>query len=225
MKILIVEDELQLALSIKEYLSDEDYSCEIAHTYTEAIDKIISFQYDCILIDIMLPDGSGMKLVQELNLMQREDGVLIISAKNSLNDKVMGLKLGADDYLAKPFHLSELAARVYSIIRRKKFDKSNSIIQNEIEINVLSKEVRVHNQPLALTKKEYDLLLYLVSNRNRIVSKTALIEHLSGEFAEGFVNLDIIYAHIKNLRKKLHEAGSADYINTIHGMGYKWQIG
>src|SRR5690606_25438001 len=120
MTILIVEDELQLELSINEYLSDEDYSCEIAHTYTDAIDKIISFQYDCILIDIMLPDGSGMKLVQELNLMQREDGVLIISAKNSLNDKVMGLKLGADDYLAKPFHLSELAARVYSIIRRKK---------------------------------------------------------------------------------------------------------
>lgn len=225
MKILIVEDEVQLANSIKDYLSDEDYSCEVAHTYADALDKIISFQYDCILIDIMLPGGSGMKLVQELNELQREDGILIISAKNSLDDKVKGLKMGADDYLAKPFHLSELAARVYSIIRRKKFDKSNFIIQNEIQINILSKEVRVHDRPLeGLTRKEYDLLLYLISNRNRIVSKTALIEHLSGEFAEYFSNLDIIYAHIKNLRKKLHEAGSQNYIQTVHGMGYKWQI-
>src|SRR5690606_11322189 len=122
------------------------------------------------------------------------------------------------------FHLSELAARVYSIIRRKKFHKSNNIVQNEIEIDILSKEVRVHNQLLPLTRKEYDLLLYFVSNRKRVVSKAAIIEHLSGECADCFVNLDIIYAHIKNLRRKLQEAGSADYIQTVHGMGYKWQV-
>ncbi len=223
MKILIIEDENELADSISEYLSEENYLCEFARTYNKALDKIESFHYDCILLDIMLPDGNGMNILEELKRQGKQDGVIIISAKNALEDKIKGLQIGADDYLTKPFHLSELAARIYSVIRRKKFGNANVVQQNELQIDLLGKTVKFKNHPIELTKKEFDLLLHFFGNKNRVISKSALAEHLSGDFADMLDNHDFVYAHIKNLKKKLNEAGCENYLKTVYGTGYKWE--
>lgn len=223
MKILIIEDEKELAKSIAEYLSDENYLCEYATTFQQALYKIETFDYDCILLDIMLPDGNGMKLLEKLKQMKKQDGVIIISAKNSLEDKIEGLQIGADDYLTKPFHLAELSARVFSIIRRKQFDNENIIQQNEIKIDLVSKTVFIHDVEIILTKREFDLLIYFIGNKNRVISKSTLAEHLSGDFADMMDNHDFVYTHIKNLKKKLAEANSESYLKTIYGTGYKWE--
>ncbi len=224
MKILIVEDEKELALDIVKYLSVQDYLCEVAENYNQADDKISIYQYDCILLDLMLPDGSGLALLEMLKRENKQDGVIIISAKNSIEDKVKGLEIGADDYLAKPFHLSELSARIHSIIRRKQFNSSNIIQQNEITIDLLGKTVKVNEIEISLTKKELDLLLFFIGNKNRVISKNALAEHLSGDIADMFDNHDFVYAHVKNLKRKLTEAGYDNYIKTIYGTGYKWEV-
>jgi len=224
MKILIIEDEADLAKSIGIYLSDENYLCEFASTFKEAIEKIDLYEYDCVLLDLMLPGGDGIKILEEIKAQKKLDGVIIISAKNSLEDKIKGLQMGADDYLAKPFHLSELAARIYSVIRRKQFGNSNMIEQNELKIDLPGKKVMVNDHDIMLTKKEFDLLIYFVSNKNKVISKTALAEHISGDIADMFDNYDFVYAHIKNLKKKLNEAGCAPYLKTLYGTGYKWQI-
>jgi DNA-binding response OmpR family regulator len=223
MKILIIEDEIELAKSIAEYLSGENYICEFAPNFYEAIEKIGTFQYDCILLDIMLPDGNGLAILEELKKQNKQDGVIIISAKNALDDKIKGLQLGADDYLTKPFHLSELMARIYSIIRRKQFNNSNIINQNELQIDLLAKAVTINNKTIILTKKEFDLLIYFVGNKNKVISKSTLAEHLSGDFADMLDNHDFVYAHIKNLKKKLYDAGCDHYLKTVYGTGYKWQ--
>lgn len=223
MKILIIEDEIELAKSISEYLSGENYICEFAPTFSEAMEKVETFQYDCILLDIMLPDGSGLAILEELRRQNKQDGVIIISAKNALDDKIKGLQLGADDYLTKPFHLSELMARIYSIIRRKQFNNSNVVKQNELEIDLLSKTVTINNQTIILTKKEFDLLIYFIGNKNKVISKSTLAEHLSGDFADMLDNHDFVYAHVKNLKKKLYEAGCDHYLKTVYGTGYKWE--
>ncbi len=223
MKILIIEDEKQLAESITGYLAKESYLCEWAASFPEAVEKVNAYEYDCILLDLMLPGGDGLKILEELKQMNKQDGVIIISAKGALDDKIKGLKLGADDYLAKPFHLSELGARLYSLLRRKKFGNTNTVVINELEIDLLAKSVAVSKAPLGLTKKEYDLLLFLVSNKNRIISKSALAEHLSGDMADMMDNHSFVYAHVKNLKRKLWDAGCQDYIKTVYGMGYKWE--
>lgn len=222
MKILIIEDELKLAESISEYLSEDNYLCEFASTFLEAMNKIETYDYDCVILDIMLPDGNGLQILQELKSQNKQDGVIIVSAKNAVEDKVNGLQLGADDYLTKPFHLSELMARVYSIIRRKQFDNSNVIQQNELEIDLLSKTVSISNNMITLTKKEFDLLIYFIGNKNRVISKSTLAEHLSGDFADMLDNHDFVYAHVKNLKKKLYDAGCNHYLKTVYGTGYKW---
>lgn len=224
MKILIIEDEADLAKDIAEYFAKEKYVCEIAGTCREALDKITSFTYDCVLLDLMLPGGDGLMILEELKSQGREDGVIIISAKNAIEDKVKGLEIGADDYLSKPFHLSELAARVYSIIRRKKFNSSNVLRANELKIDLLAKTVSVNETQVPLTKKETDLLLFFIGNKNRVISKSALAEHLSGDIADMLDNHDFVYAHIKNLKKKLQEAGCDAYLKTVYGMGYKWEM-
>lgn len=224
MKILIVEDEKELAQDIVKYLSGQNYVCEVAETYNQATDKIAVYQYDCILLDLMLPDGSGLALLEMLKRENKQDGVIIISAKNSIEDKVKGLEIGADDYLAKPFHHSELSARIHSVIRRKQFNSSNIIQQNEITIDLLGKTVKVNDLEISLTKKELDLLLFFIGNKNRVISKSALAEHLSGDIADMFDNHDFVYAHVKNLKKKLTEAGYDNYIKTIYGTGYKWEV-
>nr|WP_314495557.1 response regulator transcription factor [uncultured Chryseobacterium sp.] len=223
MKILIIEDEEELAKSISEYLSEENYLCEFASNFHEAMHKIEAFQYDCILLDITLPDGNGLKILEELKKEQKQDGVIIISAKNALDDKIRGLQIGADDYLTKPFHLSELAARIYSVIRRKQFSNTNVVTQNELQIDLLAKTVSVNQENITLTKKEFDLLVYFIGNKNRVISKSTLAEHLSGDFADMLENHDFVYAHVKNLKKKLYDAGCGHYLKTVYGTGYKWE--
>ena len=220
MKILIVEDEKELSDGIATYLKSEDYVCETASDFNKALAKIDVFDYDCILLDITIPGGSGLDLLKELKANNKMDGVLIISARNSLDDKITGLTLGADDYLSKPFHLSELSARVAAIIRRKNFDGNNFLKFENITIDTVARSASVKNRVLELTKKEYELLLYFVSNKNRVISKDAIAEHLWGDDMQG--SNDFIYTHIKNLRRKLVEAAKADYIKSVYGMGYKF---
>ncbi|MEZ2445750.1 response regulator transcription factor [Chitinophaga sp. RCC_12] len=224
MKLLIIEDEIQLAQSIISYLSGENYVCEYAGTYQQALAKIEMFDYECILLDLMLPGGDGIRLLEEIKKREKDEGIIIISAKDSYEDKIQGLKTGADDYLAKPFHLPELSARIFSVIRRRKFNNNNIIRQNELTINLLAKTVLINNAPVTLTKKEFDLLLYFISNKNKVISKNALAEHLSGDIAGMLDDHNFIYAHIKNLKKKLTEAGCGHYLKTIYGTGYRWEV-
>jgi DNA-binding response OmpR family regulator len=171
----------------------------------------------------MLPGGNGLQVLNHLKDIGRQEGVIIISAKNSTEDKVAGLQIGADDYLAKPFHLSELAARIHSVVRRKQFGNTNIIKQHELRIDTLAKNVRVNGIDVNLTKKEFDLLLLFVGNKGRVISKSALAEHLSGDIADMLDSHDFIYAHIKNLKKKLSDAGCGNYLKTVYGTGYKWE--
>lgn len=224
MKILIIEDEQELAQDMVKYLTSEQYLCECASDFKGAMEKVYGHDYDCILLDLMLPGGDGLTILDELKKQNKQDGVIIISANNAIEDKVKGLKLGADDYLAKPFHLSELAARVESLIRRKQFDSNNLIVQNELTIDLNAKNLTIHDSPVNLTKKEYDLILFFIGNKNKVLSKGALAEHLSGDFADMFDSHDFVYAHVKNLKRKLKEKGYGDYIKTIYGTGYKWEL-
>ena len=224
MKILVIEDEAELSKSIVTYLKAESYTCEVAADFKTAMEKTELFDYDCILLDISLPDGNGLQVLKELKANNKTDGVIIISARDSMTDRIAGLNLGADDYLPKPFHLPELSARIAAVIRRRRFDGSSVFTLNEFTFDTNAKIVRVSNKPVDLTRTEYDLLLYLVSNKNRVVSKNAIAERISGDEAEIFDNFDFIYAHIKNLKKKLANAGAEDYIKAVYGMGYKFEI-
>jgi len=223
MKLLLIEDEQELANSIQTYLTGNNFVCEWAINAKSAIDKISTYDYDCILLDLMLPDGNGFEILKELKRQNKTAGVIIISAKESLETRIEGLQLGADDYLTKPFHLSELLVRIQAIIRRKIFKGNNVVAFNEIEIDTLSKTVKVKGRKIDITKKEIDLLLYLIGNENRVLSKSAIAEHLSGDMADMLDNHDFVYAHIKNLKNKLKDAGCSDYIKTVYGLGYKWQ--
>ena len=223
MKILIIEDEAALAKSISDYLSEENYICEFAETFAMALEKVENYSYDCILLDLMLPDGSGMDILEMLKKQGKEEGLIIISAKDALDDKIKALQIGADDYLTKPFHLQELAARIFSIIRRKQFGNNNIIQQNELYIDLLAKTILINENPITLTKKEFDLLIYFIGNKNKVISKSTLAEHLSGDFADMLDNHDFIYAHIKNLKKKLSEGGCGNYLKTVYGTGYRWE--
>ncbi len=223
MKILMVENEVELANSIQNYLTGNDFVCEWAANAKAAIDKILNYEYDCILLDLMLPDSNGFEILKELKRQGKTEGVIIISAKETLETRIEGFNLGADDYLTKPFHLSELLVRIQALVRRKNFKGNNIVTFNEIEINILSKTVSINSVVKDFTKKEIDLLLYLVGNKNKVLSKSAIAEHLSGDMADMLDNHDFVYAHIKNLKKKLNEAGSGDYIKTVYGLGYKWQ--
>jgi DNA-binding response OmpR family regulator len=222
MKILVVEDEMAIAHSITEYLSGEGYSCDLASDYMHADEKAQLNNYDCILLDINLPGGSGMDILKQLKTSKPNAAVIIISAKNSLGDKITGLEIGADDYITKPFHLSELNARIKSVIRRRNFGGSNKITFGDIVADLNAKTVMVKGAELSLTRKEYDLLIFFLSNQNRTVTKEAITEHLWGDQPDS-KSLDLIYSHIKNLRKKIMEAGAGDYIEAIYGMGYKFR--
>lgn len=222
MKILIVEDEHKLSDSIVTYLKSEKYLCEQAFDYNEALEKVRGYDYDCVLLDLMLPSGSGLDILRDIKRRNNPAGVIIVSAKDSLDDKVKGLEIGADDYLPKPFHLAELGMRVYAIIRRKEFGASNTLENNGIKINLLEKSVEANGRPVTLTKSEYDLLLFFIGNRNRVLSKGAIAEHLSGDFADMMDNFDFVYTHIKNLKAKLAQTGMPNCIQNVYGMGYKW---
>lgn len=222
MKILIVEDEHKLSDSIVTYLKSKKYLCEQAFDYNEALEKVRGYDYDCVLLDLMLPGGSGLDILRDIKRRNNPAGVIIVSAKDSLDDKVKGLEIGADDYLPKPFHLAELGMRVYAIIRRKEFGASNTLENNGIKINLLEKSVEANGRPVTLTKSEYDLLLFFIGNRNRVLSKGAIAEHLSGDFADMMDNFNFVYTHTKNLKAKLAQTGMPNCIQNVYGMGYKW---
>ena len=222
MKLLIVEDELDLLNSTCVYLQKEDFVCEPASNFFEAEDKLHSYNYDVVILDINLPDGNGLDLLKYVKEKSPETGVLIVSAKDSLDDKLKGLDLGADDYITKPFHLAELNSRVNSLLRRRKFEGNNNIIFEEIEIDPVAKIAMVNTKPLELTKKEYFLLLYFITNKNRVLTKEAIAEHLWGDNIDMVDNFDFIYTHMRNLRKKLKKSGANDYLQTIYGLGYKF---
>jgi DNA-binding response OmpR family regulator len=224
MKILIIEDEQALSKSIATYLAAENYTCEVAADCKTALDRIETFEYDCILLDISLPDGNGLQVLQALKQDHKTEGVIIISARDSIDDRIRGLQLGADDYLTKPFHLSELSARIAAVIRRRRFSGSNTLEVGGLVLDTQARTVKVKDQTVDLTRKEYDLLLYLVTNRNRVISKHAIAEHLSGDGEGLFDNYDFIYAHMKNLKKKLLQAGWQDQIKAVYGMGYKMDV-
>ncbi len=221
MRLLIVEDENELAADILLYLRQEKYICDRALNSRDALSRIEMHEYDCVLLDLNLPDGSGLAILQELKHKNRNDGVIIISANHSLTDRINGLKLGADDYLVKPFHHSELAARIEAIIRRKMHAGHTVISWNEISIDTQSSEVSIHEKPVELTGKEYQLLLFLLANPKKVITRAALINHLWNESIDSEDNFDFIYTHIKNLRKKLQQSGCKDYIKTVYGIGYK----
>lgn len=222
MKLLIVEDQAELASNINIYLKKEGFIVELASNYRDAISKLSGYSYDLLLLDLMLPDGNGLDILSYLRKQNPETGVLIISAKNAVEDKIKGLDLGADDYLAKPFHLSELNARLKSIFRRRRLQGEDDINFNEINLNTSTMEVRVNEDLLDLTKKEYELLLYMLVNRNRVLSKQSIAEHLWGDYMDTADSFDFVYQHIKNLRKKIVKAGGKDYIQNMYGSGYKF---
>ncbi len=224
MKILIIEDETDLHRSVADFLSTEGYLCQSAYTYQEALEKIDCHSYDCIVLDLMLPGGSGLQLLQYLKDDRKSDGVIIVSARGSLEDKIEGLKIGADDYLMKPFHLSELSVRIAAIIRRKHFGGQSLLNAGPLSIDISGKTVLVNDLPITLTQKEFQLLLFLVMNRNRLLSKTAIAEHLWGDDMGFPDRFDFIYSHIKNLRKKLSAAGMKDPLKSIYGEGYKIEL-
>lgn len=222
MKLLIVEDERELAENIRAYLSRSDVICEVAFTFQEAQEKLLSFDYDIVLLDIMLPDGNGFNVLRLLKKVNPETGVLIISAKNALDDKINGLELGADDYLTKPFHLPELNARLNAIYRRRKFQGHKVLEFKNIKINTDTHDVVVDDKPITLTVKEYELLLFFITNKNRVLTKQSIAEHLWGDNVDFMDSFDFVYQHIKNLRKKIANEGGEDYIKTIYGLGYKF---
>jgi len=224
MKILIIEDEKALSDAIVEYLNDEGYLCETAYDYDSAAEKIELHLYDCILVDINLPGGSGLDLIRQTKKSTKNMGIIVISARDSLENRIEGLEIGADHYLTKPFHLAELNAHLRSINRRINFDGNNQVVVNEIKIMPDSHQVFVNNKALKLTKKEYELLQFFIANKNKVITKTGLAEHLWGDYMDVADSFDFIYGHIKNLRKKLIKKGCNDYIKTIYGVGYKFDL-
>ena len=222
MKLLIVEDDRSLSRSIYDYLKLEGHICEAALTLGDAKNKAAVNKYDCIILDIGLPDGNGLDLIQQMKSNRLTGGILILSAKSSLDDKLTGLKIGADDYLTKPFHFAELSARINSIHRRNNFLGMNEIIFNEIKINTDDNQVHVNEKLIILTKKEYDLLLFFMANRNRIITKESIVEHLWGDNVILTDSFDFVYTHVKNLRKKIVSAEGKNYIKCIYGFGYKF---
>ncbi|MFC2137831.1 response regulator transcription factor [Bacteroidota bacterium] len=224
MKILVIEDELALLDSIKSYLNVEGYVCEAAPNYETAIEKLSLYQYNCILVDLNLPDGSGFDIIKDLKSKNIQAGVIIISARDTLDDRIKGLEIGADDYLIKPFNLAELNARIKSLYRRMNFKGSSQINAGEIEINQDEYRVFIKGSEIEVTKKEYDLLMFFISNPNRVVTKEIIAEHLWGDYIDTHDSFDFVYTHIKNLRKKLQDKGVDDYIKNIYGVGYKFQI-
>ena len=221
MKVLVVEDEPDMRDNIVLYLEKEMYIVEAAPDYDSALDKLETFCYDCIILDIGIPGGTGLDLLQRLKEDGKDGGVIIVSARDSIDDKIKGLNLGADDYLSKPFHMAELHARIKSIIRRKVLGGGSTISFSNLKIDVEQRLVEVDGTTLDLNRKEFDILLYLVTNKNRLVNKTALATYVWGDYIDHVNSFDFIYSQIKNLRKKLKDSSAAIDIQAIYGIGYK----
>ena len=224
MKLLIIEDEKALSDSVVDYLNDEGHLCEAVYNYADADEKIALHEYDCIVVDINLPDGSGLDLIKKVKKAAKQMGIIIISARNSLDNRIEGLEIGADNYLTKPFHLAELNAHLKSINRRVNFSGNNQIIVNEIKLHPDEHQVFINDNLLKLTKKEYELLQFFIANKNKVITKTGLAEHLWGDYMDIADSYDFLYGQIKNLRKKLIDKGCKDYLKTIYGVGYRFEV-
>lgn len=224
MKILIIEDEPSLRELIQRSLEKERYVVEAAADFQSGLRKIEDYDYDCVLLDIMLPDGNGLNLLEQLKKMRKRENVIIISAKDSLDDKVLGLELGADDYLPKPFHLAELNARIKSVIRRQRRDGEMDIRLANIRIVPDTFQVFVDDKEIELNRKEYDILLYFANRPGRLVNKNTLAESVWGDHIDQVDNFDFIYAQIKNLRKKLKDAAALAELKAVYGFGYKMTV-
>jgi DNA-binding response OmpR family regulator len=222
MKILIIEDEKDLVETMKNYLGSEGFLCETATSWFEAEDSLSVYNYDIIILDLTLPGGDGLDLIKLIKERNKDAGLLIVSAKNSLDDKIKGLDMGADDYISKPFHLAELNSRIKSLARRRHYEGSNEIIFNEIKINVESNEVSVNGEKLDLTKKEYEILLYFMVNKNKLITRESIAEHAWGDSISYADNFDFVYSHIKNLRKKIGQKKGKNYLHNFYGIGYKF---
>jgi DNA-binding response OmpR family regulator len=222
MKILIIEDEKELSGTIRNFLEQEGFLCETAFSFFEAEDSLSAFNYDIIILDLNLPGGDGFDLIRLIKSRNKKAGLLILSARNSLDDKIRGLDMGADDYIAKPFHLAELNSRIKSLVRRRHFDGSNELIFNEIRIDIDSNGVFINGNVIELTKKEYEILIYFMINRNRVITRESIAEHVWGDNISFADNYDFIYSHIKNLRKKIETNNGRNYIHNIYGTGYKF---
>ncbi|WP_142784045.1 response regulator transcription factor [Changchengzhania lutea] len=221
MKYLIAEDELDLQQSIVTYLQRDGNICEVASDFGEALEKAAIYDYDIIILDINLISGSGLDVLKTIKKEKKRSGVIIISANNSLTDKLEGLDLGADDYITKPFHLAELNSRINAVLRRGKYGGDEIMEFNEIRIDTKSRTAYIDGKAMPLTRKEYDLLVFFISNKGRVLSKEIIAEHLWGDDSDLLDNFDFIYVHINNLRKKLTAEG-AKYIKTAYGSGYKF---
>jgi DNA-binding response OmpR family regulator len=221
MKLLVIEDEVELQEIIRQSLEKEGYRVESAIDFRSAMDKVGSYDYDCILLDIMLPGGNGLDILEELKNMNKSENVIIISAKNSISDKVKGLNLGADDYLTKPFHIAELTARVHSVLRRKSFSGKDILELSNLSINLTDRTVSVDGSSLTLNRKELDVLIYLAMNKNRLVNKTSLAEQVWGDRIDQADDFEFIYSQIKNLRRKLKDSKAAIDVQAVYGIGYK----
>ncbi len=223
-KLLIIEDDIELIRNMSSYFDSFGYTCEKAKTFKNGLEKLKNRPYDCILLDLNLPGGNGLALLDHIKETQEKCGTIILSANSSIEDKIDGLDLGADDYLTKPFHLAELNARIRSVVRRKTFNNKTTIALNEIHIDIPAQAVKIHHHDMSLTKKEFELLLFLVNNKNKVVTKQTLSQHIWGEYMDYSASFDHIYAQLKNLRKKMLALGCKDYIKTVYGIGYKFLI-
>ncbi len=224
MKLLLVEDNQALAGDIEHYLKGQGFVVETTSSFSEASENLALYQYDLAIIDLGLPDGSGLELVREMRAQRNEAGILILTAKDAVEQKVNALNSGADDYMTKPFHKAELNARIHSILRRNKFNRNNWLHAGDIKIDLLASQAYVNDAALNLTKKEFDLLLYFMQNTDRMLTKENIAEHLWGDHIDQVDRFDFIYNHIKNLRKKIARAGGGHYIHAMYGMGYKFSV-
>lgn len=222
MKVLITEDNVELQKNMADYLTNEGIRCESAMTLAECRSKLSAYPYDILVLDRMLPDGDGLDIIEFIKSQSINVGILVASAKDDLHDRVDGLNLGADDYINKPFYMTELVARLNALYRRKMFDGQPLITAGNISIDTNKMEVLVDKTAVILTKKEYDLLVYFFANRNRVLTKVAIAEHLWGDYTDALGSLDFVYQHIKNLRKKIIAAGGNDFIQTVYGAGYRF---
>jgi DNA-binding response OmpR family regulator len=222
MKVLIIEDEQELLDLMIRYMKREGYVSEYATTFKEGFKKINNYEYDCAVVDLNLPGGDGLNLVRILREEMPNTATIIISARNTINDRIKGLEIGADDYLTKPFNLSELNARIKAILRRKTNQLSNELIFGNLLIDLDKRSVLANNKTLKLTKKEFDILVYLARNRNRVVTKDSIAEYLWGDYMDNVLSYDFIYAHVKNLRRKLVQNNCGEYLKTVYGIGYKF---
>ncbi|MCC7232438.1 MAG: response regulator transcription factor [Bacteroidia bacterium] len=222
MKVLIVEDETDLLQSIMAFLKESGMNCEQAVNLAEAIEKINTHTFDCIVLDIGLPDGNGLRLIEELQKKEHQTGIVIVSARNALDDRLKGLNIGADDYITKPFYMPELSARIKSVVRRRSSQGKNEIIFHELRVFPEEMLMYINDKSVSLTRKEHELLMYMLSNQSKVLTKESIAEHLWGDHADMADSFDFIYSHIKNLRKKITDNGGRDYLKSVYGVGYKF---